>query len=182
MTSSIQQLRTQAESGIASDVQSANTALTQIAQINLQLEAAAPDAASATLEDQRDNDVTQLAQLMNVRVVQGSNNQVSLYTSNGQQLVGGGEASQLSFNNVGTLNATDLWSANPEPGGAGTITLTSPGGAQSDLIASGAIRSGKIGASCRCATPSCRRRRTSSTRWRARCRRRCRTRPRAAPP
>ncbi len=146
MTSSIQQLRTQAESGIASDVQSANTALTQIAQINLQLEAAAPDAASATLEDQRDNDVTQLAQLMNVRVVQGSNNQVSLYTSNGQQLVGGGEASQLSFNNVGTLNATDLWSANPSQDGAGTITLTSPGGAQSDLIASGAIQSGQIGA------------------------------------
>ena len=146
MTSSIQQLRTQAESGIASDVQSANTALNQIAQINLQLEAAAPDAASATLEDQRDNDVTQLAQLMNVRVVQGSNNQVSLYTSNGQQLVGGGEASQLSFNNVGTLNATDLWSANPSQDGAGTITLTSPGGAQSDLIASGAIQSGQIGA------------------------------------
>src|SRR5580704_8251622 len=146
MTSSIQQLRTQAESGISSDVQTANTALTQIAQINLQLEAAAPDAASATLEDQRDNDITQLAQLMNVRVVQGSNNQISLFTSTGQQLVGGGEASQLSFNDVGTLNATDLWSANPSQDGAGTITLTSPGGAQSDLIASGGIQSGQIGA------------------------------------
>jgi flagellar hook-associated protein 1 len=146
MTSSIQQLRTQAESGIASDVQTANTALTQIAQINLQLEAAAPDAASATLEDQRDSDVTQLAQLMNVRVVQGSNNQISLYTSTGQQLVGGGQASQLSFNNVGTLNATDLWNANSSQDGAGTITLTSPGGAQTDLIATGAIQSGQIGA------------------------------------
>src|SRR5580704_15677238 len=146
MTSSIQQLRTQAESGISSDVQTANTALTQIAQINLQLEAAAPDAASATLEDQRDNDITQLAQLMNVRVVQGSNNQISLFTSTGQQLVGGGQASQLSFNNVGTLNATDLWNANPSQDGAGTITLTSPGGAATDLIATGAIQSGQIGA------------------------------------
>jgi flagellar hook-associated protein 1 len=146
MTSSIQQLRTQAESGISSDVQTANTALTQIAQINLQLEAAAPDAASATLEDQRDNDITQLAQLMNVRVVQGSNNQISLFTSTGQQLVGGGEASQLSFNNVGTLNATDLWNANPSQDGAGAIMLTAPGGAQTDLIASGAIQSGQIGA------------------------------------
>ena len=72
MTTGIQQLRTQAEPGIASDVQTANTALQQIAQINLQLEAAPPDAASATLEDQRDQDVTQLSQLMNVRVVQGS--------------------------------------------------------------------------------------------------------------
>jgi len=146
MTSNIQQLRTQAESGIASDVQTANTALAQIAQINLQLQAATPDAASATLEDQRDNDVTQLAQLMNVRVVQGSNNQISLYTSTGQQLVSSAEASQLSFNDVGSLNAADLWSANPSQDGAGTITLTAPGGTQTDLIATGAIQSGQIGA------------------------------------
>ena len=50
---------------------------------------------------------------MNVNVVQGSNNQVSLFTGTGQQLVGGTQASQLSFGNVGTLSATSLWSANP---------------------------------------------------------------------
>jgi flagellar hook-associated protein 1 FlgK len=146
MTTSIQQLRSQAEAGISSDVQTANTALQQIAQTNLQLEAATPDAASATLEDQRDSDITQLAQLMNVRVVQGSNNQISLYTSTGQQLVSGSEASTLNFNNVGTLTATDLWSANPAQDGAGTITLTAPGGAPTDLIANGGIQSGQIGA------------------------------------
>ena len=183
MTSSIQQLRTQAEPGIASDVQSANTALTQIAQINLQLEAAAPDAASATLEDQRDNDVTQLAQLMNVRVVQGSNNQVSLYTSNGQQLVGGGEASQLSFNNVGTLDGDRSMERQSKPGRRRHYHAylarrrpIRPDRQRCDPVGS------KSAPICRCATPSCRRRRTSSTRWRARCRRRCRTRPRAAPP
>ena len=53
MTASIQQLRTQAEAGIASDVQAANTALQQIAQINGQLEAAPQDSATAALEDQR---------------------------------------------------------------------------------------------------------------------------------
>ena len=41
MTTSIQQLRTQAEQGIATDVQTANTALQQIAQINQQLEGVA---------------------------------------------------------------------------------------------------------------------------------------------
>ena len=146
MTSSVQQLRTQAESGIASDVTSANTALQQIASINQQLETAQPDAASATLEDQRDQDISQLAQLMNVRVVQNPNNQISLYTSTGQQLVGGGQASQLSFNDVGSLSATDLWSANPSQDGAGTITLTSPSGTTTDLVADGAIQSGEIGA------------------------------------
>jgi flagellar hook-associated protein 1 FlgK len=146
MTAGIQQLRSQAEAGISGDVQTANTALQQIANINLQLEAAQPDAATATLEDQRDQDVAQLSQLMNVRVQKNANNQYSLFTSTGQQLVSGTQASQLSFNNVGTLSATSLWSANPSQDGAGTITLTSPSGSQSDLIASGAIQSGEIGA------------------------------------
>ena len=56
------------------------------------------------------------------------------------------QASQLAFNNVGTLSATSLWSANPSQDSAGTITLTSPGGATTDLIANGAIQSGEIGA------------------------------------
>ncbi|HWX84350.1 MAG TPA: flagellar hook-associated protein FlgK [Xanthobacteraceae bacterium] len=146
MTAGVQQLRSQAEAGIAADVQSANTALAQIADINRQLELAKPDAATATLEDQRDQDVGQLSQLMNVRVVKNANNQYSLFTSTGQQLVSGTQASQLSFNDVGTLSATALWSANPSQDGAGTITLTSPSGTPSDLIASGAIQSGEIGA------------------------------------
>ena len=146
MTTTIQQLRTQAEQGIASSVQTANTALQQIAQINQQLEAAPSDGATATLEDQRDEDITQLSQLMNVNVVRGSNNQISVFTSTGQQLVGGVEASQLSFGNTGTLTASSLWSANPSQDGAGTITLTSPSGTQTDLIATNAIQSGQIGA------------------------------------
>jgi len=146
MTNSIQQLRSQAEAGISSDVQTANTALQQIANINQQLESAPSDAATATLEDQRDQDVAQLSQLMNVRVQKSANNQYTLFTSTGQQLVSGTQASQLSFNNVGTLSATSLWSANPSQDTAGTITLTSPSGSQTDLIASGAIQSGEIGA------------------------------------
>ena len=146
MTDSIQQLRGQAEAGIASDVQTANTALQQIAQINQQLLAASPDSSSATLEDQRDQDVTQLAGLMNVNVVQGSNNQISVFTGTGQQLVANGQAAQLSFNDAGTLSATAQWSANPSQDTVGTIALTSPGGTTTDLIATNAIQSGEIGA------------------------------------
>jgi flagellar hook-associated protein 1 FlgK len=146
MTATVQQLRSRAQLGIANDVQAANTALQQIAQINVQLETAVPDTSTATLEDQRDQDITQLSQLMNVQVVQNSDNQVSVFTSTGQQLVAGPQASQLSFDNVGALSATSLWSANPSQDGAGTITLTSPGGATTDLVASNAIQSGQIGA------------------------------------
>ena len=53
---------------------------------------------------------------------------------------------QLSFNNVGALSATSQWSANPSQDSVGTITLTSPGGTSTDLIASNAIQSGQIGA------------------------------------
>ncbi len=147
MTTSIQQLRTAAEQGIANGVQTANTALQQIAQINLQLQGANPaDGSTATLEDQRDQDVTQLSQLMNVTVTQDPNNQISVFTGTGQQLVGGPQASQLQFDNAGTLSATALWSANPSQDGAGTITLVSPSGSTTDLIATNALQSGQIGA------------------------------------
>jgi len=147
MTTSIQQLRTEAEQGIAGGVQTANTALQQIAQINQQLQGAVTsDSAMATLEDQRDQDITQLTQLMNVNVVQGGNNQVSIFTSTGQQLVAGPQYAQLQFDNAGTLSARSLWSSDPSQDGVGTITLVSPGGAKTDLVASNAIQSGQLGA------------------------------------
>jgi len=146
MTTSIQQLRSQAEQGIAGDVQTANGALQQIAQINQQLVSAAPDSSTATLEDQRGQAISQLSQLMDVRVVHNSDNQISVFTSTGGQLVAGSQASQLSFNDVGTLAATSQWSANPSQDTVGTITLTSPGGATTDLVANNAFQSGEIGA------------------------------------
>jgi flagellar hook-associated protein 1 len=146
MTGTIQELRTQAEQGISADVQTANNAIADIAKINQQLGAAPADSATAMLEDQRDQDVAQLSKLMNVTVVRGNNNQMSVYTGTGQQLVSGVNASTLSFDNVGTMTANALWSANPSQDQAGTITLTTTGGTKTDLIGEGAIQSGEIGA------------------------------------
>jgi len=146
MTGGIQQLRGQAEAGIASDVQTANTALQQIAQINQQLVSASADSSAASLQDQRDQAITQLAQLMNVNVMQGPDNQISVFTGTGQQLVANGQAAQLSFGNAGAVSAASQWSANPSQDSVGTVTLTSPGGTTTDLIAANAIQSGQIGA------------------------------------
>jgi flagellar hook-associated protein 1 len=146
MTDTIQELRTQAEQGISADVQTANNAIADIAKINQQLGAAPADSATAMLEDQRDQDVAQLSKLMNVTVVRSNNNQMSVYTGTGQQLVSGVNASTLSFDNVGTMTANALWSANPSQDQAGTITLTTTGGTKTDLIGEGAIQSGEIGA------------------------------------
>jgi flagellar hook-associated protein 1 FlgK len=145
-TSNIQGLRTQADQGIASDVQQANSALQQIAQINQQLQASDPsDSSTALLENQRDQDISQLAQLMSIRVVQGPNSQVAVFTSSGTQLVGT-QAAQLNFNSTGTITPSQQWNADPTKSGLGSLTLVSPGGGSIDLITSGAVGSGEFAA------------------------------------
>ncbi len=143
-TDSIQTLRSQADQGIAGDVQQANNALQQIANINQQLAGnSSTDSAAALLEDQRDQYIDQLAKLMDIRVVQGSNNQVSVFTGSGAQLVGT-QAAQLNFDPTGTVTATEQWNADPTKSRLGTITLVSPAGGSVDLVANGGIRSGEI--------------------------------------
>jgi flagellar hook-associated protein 1 FlgK len=146
MTGGIQTLRTQAESGIATDVDQANGLLQQIAQINQQLTAAVtPDATAATLEDQRDQAISQLSQLMNINVVKSGQNQVTVFTSTGLQLVGT-RASQLAFDDRGLLAPAATWSADPSKDGVGTISLVAPDGSSTDLVANKSIQSGQIAA------------------------------------
>jgi flagellar hook-associated protein 1 FlgK len=146
MTGSIQALRSQAEQGISTGIDQANAAMQTIANINGKLSSSsAQDATTATLEDQRDQAVTQLSQLMNIAVTTDSNNQISVFTNSGLQLVGT-QASKLSFDDRGTLTANSLWNASPGKDGAGTITLTASDGSTADLIANRSIQSGQIAA------------------------------------
>ena len=146
-SNSIQALRSNAELGISQAVNAGNQAMSQIAVLNQRIAAAAGnnDGATATLMDQRDACVDQLSQLMDINVVKGDNNQISVFTKSGVQLVGT-QASQLSFDAKGTIGASSLWSADPNQRGVGTLTLVSPTGGSVDLIQSNAIRSGQIAA------------------------------------
>ncbi len=145
-TTGIQSLRETAESGISNAVTQANEAMSQIASLNQQITAAPQnDAATATLMDQRDSYIDQLSQLMDIKVVQNANKQVSIFTNSGTQLVGA-QAAQLSFNAQGTMTANAQWSANPSNCSVGTITLTTPSGNSIDLIQNNSIRSGTIAA------------------------------------
>jgi flagellar hook-associated protein 1 FlgK len=145
-TQGIQALRTNVQQDISTSVATANTAMTQIANLNTQLQGMNPtDPGTATLEDQRDTAINQLSQLMDVRVSTDANNQVSIYTNSGVELVGT-QASTLSFNGPSTLSASSIYSTNPSQDGVGTITLTSPSGATVDLNATNAISSGQIAA------------------------------------
>ncbi len=146
MTSSIQALRSQADQGIASDVQQANEALQQIANANQQLaNGNTNDNTAAVLEDERDQSINQLAKLMDIRVIKGDNNQLTVFTNSGYQLAGI-QASQLTFTTTGTITPTLQWNADPTKSALSTISLVAPGGSTIDLLANGGIRSGELAA------------------------------------
>jgi len=147
MSAGVQDLRENAESGIANGVATANTMLQRIADLNAQIgrSGGANDAAMATLMDQRDNAIDQLSQILDINVVGGSNNQVRVYTSSGLQLVGD-KASVLGFDAQGSMSASAQWSADPTKRGVGTITLSTANGTAVDLIETKSIRSGQLAA------------------------------------
>jgi flagellar hook-associated protein 1 FlgK len=145
-TQGIQNLRANAETGINDSINVANNALTQIALINNQLQNnGRTDASTASLLDQRDQYIDQISQLMDIRVVTNNLNQVTLFTNSGVQLVGT-EAARLAFNPQGTVTPNTLYDPNPLKNNLGTITIDFPHGGSYDMVATSAIRSGKLAA------------------------------------
>jgi flagellar hook-associated protein 1 FlgK len=142
----IQSLRSDAESSIKSSVDAANNAMQQIATINNQLlGTTGDDAAAASLLDQRDQYITQLSQLMDIRVLTNDRNQVTVFTNSGVQLVGS-EAAKITFDAQGTVTPNTAWNSDPSKSTLGTLTLTFPHGGDIDLISTNSIRSGSIAA------------------------------------
>jgi flagellar hook-associated protein 1 len=145
-TQGIQTLRSNAEQDINISVGQANAAMTQIAQINTQLQGLkTTDPTAATLMDQRDSAINTLSQLMDIRVSTDNANQTTVYTTSGVELVGA-QASTLNFNSLGTLNANSQWSANPANSSVGSLSIKLANGATIDMIATGSIVSGQIAA------------------------------------
>jgi flagellar hook-associated protein 1 FlgK len=145
-TQGIQDLRANAETGINDSVVTANNAMTQIANINNQLtNNGQTDSSTASLLDQRDQYITQLSQLMDIRVVTNSLNQATVFTNSGVQLVGT-EAAKLVFNPQGTVTPNTLYNADPTKSNVGTITIDFPHGGSYDMVSTSSIRSGKIAA------------------------------------
>jgi flagellar hook-associated protein 1 FlgK len=146
-TQGIQALRSNVEQDIGSSVTTANADMAQIASINTQLQGLSPtDPAAATLEDQRDTAINQLAQLVDVKVTTDGSNQTNVFTSSGVQLVGGSLASKFNFTSPGTLTATSLYNADPSKSGVGSLTITLPNGASMDVVSNNVISSGQIAA------------------------------------
>src|SRR6201996_1427247 len=146
-TQGIQALRTNVEQDIGTSVTQANNDMSQIANINQQLQGLSPtDPAAATLQDQRDNAISDLSKLVDIRVVTDSSNQANIFTTSGTQLVGGSLASKMNFSSPGTLTATSLYSTDPSKNGVGTLTIQLPNGASYDMVANNTLPSGQIAA------------------------------------
>jgi flagellar hook-associated protein 1 FlgK len=146
MSGDVQELRSEAESGIADGVNRVNQLLQDIQSVSARISAANNfDAASAALLDQRDKDLSELSGLMDVQVLSTGNNRIVVFTTSGVSLYDG-QAATLSFDARPALNPNSAYDSDPIKRTVGTITLTTQNGNSVDLIDSKAIRSGSIAA------------------------------------
>jgi flagellar hook-associated protein 1 FlgK len=104
-------------------VSQANTLLNNLAQLNVQIGAQSPNADAGTLEDQRQQDLTNLSQLIGIRTVPTEDNGLTVTTMGGALLVSEGQAAPITTGEVS--GATHFFSA----GGTDiTSDLTAGGG------------------------------------------------------
>jgi len=109
----------QEASGVTSQV---NALTGAIAQLNLQIQSNSPNADAGTLEDQRQQDLSQLSQLVGINQIATANNGLSITTTSGQLLVAEGTSVPLTTGTVGGV--TDFYSGSTDI----TSQLTSGGG------------------------------------------------------
>jgi flagellar hook-associated protein 1 len=114
------------EQGV-SVVGQANTLLQGIAQLNIQIETTSPNSDAGTLEDQRQQDLTNLSQLVGIRTVTTENNGLTVTTVGGALLVSEGQPFQITdgesdgvthfYDSQGNDITSDLTSGGGELGG-----------------------------------------------------------------
>lgn len=146
MASGVQDLRTGIESQLATDTRSASSLLSGIAGLNLKIQGTSDPAARADLEDQRDQQITQLSAYMDVQAVSQRDGTVTLMTGTGVTLVDRGNAAALTFDARSSLGPNSAYSTDSAARSVGTITATMPGSGSIDLGAPGVLRSGSMAA------------------------------------
>ncbi len=146
LSQDVQQLRTEAEQGIADSVRNINDALQRIEQVNNTIIGVSGNArVPADLLDERDRQIDALAQEIDIQVIERADSTVSIFTSAGISLFSG-TASQLNFDQVASLNALSQYSTNPADRTVGTVTIGAMGDGEIDLLAGNNIRSGRLAA------------------------------------
>src|ERR1700751_5986431 len=94
--SQVSEQQTSLDQQSASLVNQVNVLTQSIAQLNLQIQSTSPNSDAGTLEDQRQQDISQLSQLIGIHQIQTENNGLTITTSSGGLLVSEGEPYSLS--------------------------------------------------------------------------------------
>ncbi len=143
MSTDIQGMRNQAESGISDAIDRVNMILRNIEDISTQINAlSGQDTEIGALLDERDKLIDELSGLMDVRVIGVGGQQIAIFTTSGISLFDR-QAAQLTFDER-PLSAQSQWTANDATRTTGTIKLAGGSGTALDLISDHAIRSGEI--------------------------------------
>jgi len=114
----VQDLRSNADQEIATDVDEANTLLATIDDLNSQItKASAAGNSTADLEDKRNTALQELSSLMDINYYSNSAGEIYVYTTSGQVLLDS-SVHELSFSRAGTMTASSTY-----PGGLSGITV-----------------------------------------------------------
>jgi flagellar hook-associated protein 1 FlgK len=109
LSSDIQDLRTQANSEIATTVDSINTSLSTLQSLNDQIVTTAAQGGDTTsLEDQRTAELATLSSMIGISSYLTSDNKVAIYTTSGDQLLGA-SAAKLSYAASSSLSADTVY-------------------------------------------------------------------------
>jgi flagellar hook-associated protein 1 len=108
----VDQVREQADSGIATSVQTINSLLTQFQSVNTQIVNGTATGSDVTdAQDLRDNILSQLAQQIGVTTTPNANGGLSIYTDSGVTLFQGGIARSVTFTPTTTYTAATTGNA-----------------------------------------------------------------------
>ena len=136
LTTNLQQMRLDADQQIESTVTTINTAITGIADLNIQIATGlAANNSVADLQDRRDVLVGELSELMDIQYFERSNGELSISTLSGRTLIGNLPVS-LSYNASAQISAEITHGS-----GIGPITV---GNSSTDFT--GEVRSGRLAA------------------------------------
>jgi flagellar hook-associated protein 1 FlgK len=111
-TATVNQVREQADSGIAASVQTINSLLTQFQTVNAQIVNGTATGADVTnADDSRDNILTQLAQQIGITTTASANGNMSIYTDSGVTLFQGGAARSVTFSPTNSYTSSTTGNA-----------------------------------------------------------------------
>jgi len=147
LTGAVQDLRRETEVKISSSVNALNQSLSSLARINQTLADQGGDpVARASLMDERDRLVAEVAQAVDVRVDYRDDGSVSLYTRSGVGLLDNNKASVFEFQSGGLLNAEQQYNVDPEKSGVGSLVVRTASGLALDAVGHNVLRSGELAA------------------------------------